>query len=295
MTAWTAGSEGAENVDNVYEALLPTGIDISHKKIRVTADQFEIYNNSGEQTFGVDSSGTAYMENILLGGLQWKQIAKITDLTTLQSFFTVTTGAWQGAAHIGSKVCTPAVKQLKGIYLFSGTPNTTMGAKDGYVELNFPEMYFSKAIDSSDTESSWDGDAQDSDAAMMLRCLTGNTIVVCNNATDETIISIGCWSCYWTDQYVKLSSASATAAKASQSTVDGGTTVDNPFSSGQVPYNTSDTSSIGMWVGRARDEIEIQLHKGQTATLQCVCEMVGGYECVRWIGGAGTGWGYFNT
>lgn len=68
MTAWTAGSEGAENVDNVYEALLPTGIDISHKKIRVTADQFEIYNNSGEATASVDKNGNLEVNSGLFRG-----------------------------------------------------------------------------------------------------------------------------------------------------------------------------------------------------------------------------------
>lgn len=43
--------------DALGDALLPTGIDIRERKVKITADNFEVENNSGERTMLVDENG----------------------------------------------------------------------------------------------------------------------------------------------------------------------------------------------------------------------------------------------
>ncbi len=48
--------------DNLTDGLSATGIDITNKKIKVTADKFEVYNNSNVKTISVDKDGNLVTE-----------------------------------------------------------------------------------------------------------------------------------------------------------------------------------------------------------------------------------------
>lgn len=59
-TAWTA------RTGDMDEALADTGIDISHKQIKATADNFKILNNTGAVTMEVDADGNLTSNAVLV-------------------------------------------------------------------------------------------------------------------------------------------------------------------------------------------------------------------------------------
>lgn len=286
VTEWTAAKDTVEIPNDLYNALLPTGIDILNKTVTVTADNFTILNNDGTKTFGVDADGVATMNNILVGGLQWKQKQTITSLADAK--------AWLGAEKnsLSSQIETNiSMKKLRGIYEFSGSISGASTSLPFLILM--PEMYYDKAVGVSGANGQWEfsgGVTASEDDAMMLRQLSGNKVIVINKSSNYDI-NIVCWSAWWVDQYANISSEAKATAKASTNsgTQSSGTTIDYPWGTDK-PYEQPNSGTYQMWVGREREVVSLTLKKGMMAVLECVAEIVGGYETVRWTGGVGYGW-----
>ena len=60
-----SGSVATPMTSSEKSALLATGIDIENKKITVTADKFEVQNNSGEKTAWVDALGSFTVSGVM--------------------------------------------------------------------------------------------------------------------------------------------------------------------------------------------------------------------------------------
>lgn len=275
LTEWTADSATQEFAADVE---IKGGMRIYADHTDVIANQFNIYNSDGEQTFGVDEDGTAFMNNILLGGLLWKQKVEIASLTDAEKYFDVSQFS---SVQVG---LTAVPKKLKGIYVFKGALGSYTIA-----DVAMPSMQY-------DTKNGWLADAATEDEAMQMRAMAGNSVIIVNKSTTHSV-QITCYAPTWTDQYVKLTSNAKANALTASTTTDTGGEISDPWD-GQTPYKDDSTSGLGMWAGRERDSVTITLpavdgtnnKKPMAAVLNCVCEIADGYECVRWTGGAGWGW-----
>lgn len=77
-TDWIEGKSGFVEDSGIAAKLLRTGIDIENGKITVTADKFEIRNNSGETTASVNEDGLLEVGAGLFSGLIRKKKTIIT-------------------------------------------------------------------------------------------------------------------------------------------------------------------------------------------------------------------------
>lgn len=279
-------------VTTLEDGLLATGIDITNRKVEVTADQFNIKNNAGGRTFSVDDTGRVTMKEIALGGMINKSAVEIASLEDMATYFEhmveETVGLDLGwDARIG---------RLQGLYYFTSEfkgdaeDGTAMG---GSIYLPYARYY----------EKQWYGVSTKAEL-MQVRQLVGNTIIIYNDS--DVDITVKCMSKTFTNLWLKSSGRSSAASAVAKAASTGGivddgngteTVDENPFdddsTSGYAGLPVKDDSgTYETWLGRKREEMTVTLKGGKQefVSLECVCESgVGARENVYWIGNFGIG------
>ena len=124
-------------VDNVADNLAATGIDITNRKIEMTADKFTLKNNSGTKNLYADSSG-----NLTVRGTVY------ADNGTFNGTVNATSGKFSGEINATSGTFNGTVNATSGT--FNGTvkanelllrAQTECGSKTAYVPLNGSFLY----------------------------------------------------------------------------------------------------------------------------------------------------------
>ena len=84
------GTQPTAYTANDNDGVLATGIDILNRAIRMVADNFTLYDNSGNLMFGVQKEGSSsrvMLRNIMLNGLILRQITTLSTWAQLTSVF----------------------------------------------------------------------------------------------------------------------------------------------------------------------------------------------------------------
>jgi hypothetical protein len=258
------------------EDLLGTGIDIEHKKITVTADQFTIQNNHGSKTFSVDENGLVTMNHIAVGGMINKcpvDVTKAKFATLFDTWQDIVTTHWYGR---------PKMEQMYGIYYINEA--TGLSQTGMPLTLYMPSVYVNP-------DGQYYGDVFDDDGNLSntllrnVRSLVGNTILIYNESSED--IAINGMSPYFVDVWQSSSSAKAvTLQAASTSTQTKGDTASDATDGLDKPVVDGDISPNERYVGRKRNELTVTLLGGKHhfVSLTCVCE-VGhlGWENIYWL------------
>ena len=103
------------------KALLATGIDIKNRVIDVTADQFSLHNNSGEDMMSVDENGNAIFSGIIKSANFFQNMDVITPESEGVS----------GANAASNMVTITRVESTHDILLVTGDYGTTEQTIDG--------------------------------------------------------------------------------------------------------------------------------------------------------------------
>ena len=302
--AWVAGvklEKGGRVTDyGAYaEELLATGIDIENRRITVTADQFRIRNNRGEETFEVDADGMVTMNNIAVGGVINRQGIEVTGDAAAEQLFDV-----ESLASIGADwYAVPKLDLLYPIYYIKGSVDTYTLSFD----LHMPSAYVDK--DGATWGDVWDGSGKvDKDRLRKVRAMVGNVVTIYNDADDDNVVvKVTAMSDYFTDIWKEVKSQSADASEgvavqavsssagagASSSVTAGGYgTLDNAWESGGLiyPIYKDDSKPMRSYWGKQRDELVYEVKRGAFISLRCVCEVNNlGRECVYWVANYGMG------
>lgn len=77
-TTFTTDPETTEEGKSLYDQLLPTGVNIRKGEINLTANQLNVYNNSGEKTAEVDENGNLSVNNGVFRGFVLMSETKVT-------------------------------------------------------------------------------------------------------------------------------------------------------------------------------------------------------------------------
>lgn len=264
------------------DALLGTGIDITNRKIEVTADQFTIQNNQGERTFDVNSDGLVTMNHIAIGGMINKFPVDITagNFDTLfDSEQELVTQTW---------IAKPKISQFYGIYYF--TASTGKSPSGTPLTLNMPSAYVNP--DGNFTGDVFDEDGNLSVALLRsVRALVGNTVQIYNDSADD--ICVTGMSPYFEDVWVtSTASKVATKSAASGTTPSSGGAASDATSGLEKSSDTGDINPDQRYAGRKRNEMTVTLKGGkhQFVSLQCVCEVGSmGWENIYWLVNYGQG------
>lgn len=78
----SAMSNDYDNSNEVKKALLETGIDIENRQVRITADNFRVQNNHGDETMYVDKNG-----DVAIAGYLSEKVAQINDVDDWLNIF----------------------------------------------------------------------------------------------------------------------------------------------------------------------------------------------------------------
>ncbi len=264
------------------DALLGTGIDITNRKIEVTADQFTIQNNQGEQTFDVNADGLVTMNHIAIGGMINKFPVDITagNFDTLfDSEQELVTQTW---------IAKPKISQFYGIYYF--TASTGKSPSGTPLTLNMPSAYVNP--DGNFTGDVFDEDGNLSVALLRsVRALVGNTVQIYNDSADD--ICVTGMSPYFEDVWVtSTASKVVTKSAASGTTPSSGGVASDATSGLEKSSDTGDINPDQRYAGRKRNEMTVTLKGGkhQFVSLQCVCEVGSmGWENIYWLVNYGQG------
>lgn len=117
---------------NTYD-LLDTGIDIQHKKITVTSDQFEVQNNSGEVTASVNAEGNLQTKNIKCIGGTFEDI-NVSGTSTLNDVTVTGSKVWINQGTIGGK---QEGNSIIGGFTFNSFPQQT--SEGGIISIEKPD------------------------------------------------------------------------------------------------------------------------------------------------------------
>lgn len=286
--------------EQTVQELLATGIDILNRKIVVTADQFTIQNNQGEQTFSVNAEGQVTMNHIALGGTINKQAVDVTAATFANLFNT-----WQDNFAV-INYGTPKISNLYGIYYFTEAIGQT--TVTGAIRLHMPSAYV-------DSDGYFCGDVYDDDGNLSetvlrsVRALVGNTILIYNDSSED--IDIEGVSPYFEDDWQTSSTAKTATVGVSDATEESSdenavsvasvTATTSPSNGGAAsdatsgferPSTSGSVNPNQQYKGRKRDDMRVTLKGGshQFVSLSCVCE-VGkyGWENIYWLVNYGQG------
>lgn len=300
--AWVAGvklEKGGRMTDyGAYaEELLSTGIDIENRRITVTADQFRIRNNRGEDTFEVDADGMVTMNNIAVGGVINRQGIEVTSDAVAAQLFDV-----ESLATIGADwYAVPKLDLLYPIYYIKGSGQTYTLP----FELHMPSAYVDE--DGAAWGDVWDGSGNvDKERLKKVRAMVGNVVTIYNDTTDDDVaVKVTAMSDYFTDIWKETKSAQSTqsgvavqavssssSAGSSSALTDGYGTLDNAWESGGLiyPVYKDDSKPMRSYWGKQRDELVYEVPRGAFISLRCVCEVNNlGRECIYWVANYGMG------
>lgn len=281
------------------EDLKATGIDILNRKIIVTADQFQIRNNKGEETFAVDADGHVTMNYVSIGGMINKQSVDINGSAVFNTLFNsqqnIFTNQWSAV---------PKMNYMFGIYYFTGSTGKSLANYPLYISL--PSAY---VYSNDDKEYYASGDVYDKDGKLdssllkAVRAMVGNTVLIYNDSNED--IEIGGMSCYFEEVWLPVSSQSAVNTKsfaAVQTTISTQASVSTSPSQGgavsdatnglEKPIGNGTIRPNQRYAGRRRNEMAVTLKGGkhQFVSMTCVCEVgASGWENIYWLVNYGQG------
>lgn len=258
-----------------------TGIDIYNKRIDVTANQFNIYNNVGERTFSVDADGMVTMNYIALGGMFNKNGVHITSLSQFNNLFTAEkdplTQQW---------LAFPVVAKMYGIYYLDEAIGLSVEGLP--LRLHLPSAYV-------DADGYFYGDVYNSEGKLdrtklqQIRAMVGNTVLIYNDSSED--VEVECMSPYFEDVWVKVTTKVATSGT-QQATPSQGVLSPDVSEGLEKPTTNGSINPDERYAGRRRNNLVCNLtgSNHRFISLTCVCEVGSrGWENIYWLGNYGQG------